>query len=488
MRHVVILAGGGGTRFWPLSTPERPKQFLRLFGRRSLLGDTIARCRGLVPPSRLWIVTNAAHVALTRREAPTIPPRRILGEPVGRNSAAAIALASRVIGEIDPAATLLFLPADAHIPDAAAFRETARVALDAAETARTFVTLGIQPTFPATGYGYLLPAPGPSIRPRRTDGGGYSGPRGRGAADVRCLAPATGASEGYASPWLEGAPGARNPRISRLEAIPLARFVEKPGAAKARRLLRAGALWNAGMFAGRAETFVEAFEEFLPPVARGLSAAGKAWGRGAASFARCLKAAYPTLPSISIDYAVMEHASRSRDWSLLTVPGRFAWSDVGTWSKLYDLLPKDSCGNATRGDHMLFQTRHCLIVAEPGHVVAAKGVRDLVVVRAPHLTLVASMRDSERVRDVVSAIERGRWRLAAYGRHFAVDSPRCAAFVLPSKGMRPLKETIATLGAKGILVTQFRRATLVSRRTSARLPPEVEKRIALLGVYSTAKR
>ncbi|MBI3099566.1 MAG: mannose-1-phosphate guanylyltransferase [Planctomycetes bacterium] len=457
MRHVVILAGGGGTRFWPLSTPERPKQFLRLFGRRTLLADTVARCRGLVPPSRTWVVTNAAHVALTRREAPTIPARQILGEPVGRNSAAAMALAARVIGEIDPAATLLFLPADAHIPDAAAFRDTARVALDFAEAPRTFVTLGITPTFPATGYGYLVPVPGPgpSLRPPSRPPAaseGYSGPRGKGAADARGLASMAVVSEGCAGPRVSNMASPRGPQRSRSQALPLARFVEKPVASKARRLLRAGARWNAGIFAGRADAFDEAFEEFLPPVARGMVAAGREWRRGEKLLARGLRAAYAPLPSISIDYAVMEPASRSRDWHLLTVPGRFAWSDVGTWRALRDLMTLDPDGNAVRGSHE-GHSRDCLLMATRGSHVSVSGVHDLAVISSPRATLVARLSEAERVREIPEALARGRGRRAGAGLHVGVDTVGCRveanrSHVVGTLGVRDLKIRVTSKGAE----------------------------------------
>ena len=342
--HAVILAGGSGTRFWPLSTPARPKHLLALLGPRTLLEETARRLRGLVPPSRTVVVTARAQAAAVRRALPG-PGFSVLAEPRPRNTAAAVALAAARIAARDRDATLVVLSADHWIPDAAAFRRTLRAAAARARAARTLVLVGVRPDRPATGYGYLLP--------------------GRRAATVRGAA-----------------------------VHPVAEFTEKPGPATARRWLRDGRrLWNSGIFAWRAAVFLDEVRRRLPALHRVLVASGAATGSP-----RALALAYARAPSISLDYGILEKSDRVE-----CVEAGFRWDDLGSFAALHRRLPKDAAGNAARGDLVAVASRGVLAVAPAGHRVAVVGVRGLAVVVADGVTLVLPLDRSEEVRRAAEA-------------------------------------------------------------------------------------
>ena len=327
--HAVVLAGGSGTRFWPLSTGRRPKHLLALLGRRTLLEEAAARLRGLVPPSRTTVVTAREQAAAVRR---LLPALAVLAEPVPRNTAAAVTLAAARILRIDPDATLVVVSADHWIPDGPAFRRTMRAAARRAAAAGTLVLVGIRPDRPATGYGYLRPG-------RRT------------------------------------APGVKA----------VARFTEKPGPATARRWLRAGShLWNAGLFAWRADAFLREAGEHLPAHVRALSGGRTAGYRG--------------LPSVSLDYGILEKSSRVE-----VVEAAFRWDDLGSFAALHRRLPKDGAGNAARGRLVAGDARGNLSFAPDGHVTALLGVEGLAVVTVAGATLVVPLDRCEEVRGLADA-------------------------------------------------------------------------------------
>lgn len=334
MRHAVILAGGSGERFWPLSRPERPKQFLPLGGERSLLRATFERVRGVVPPERIWVVTLARHAARVRRELPEIAPARILREPEARNTAPALYYSALIVGRNDPRAALLVVPADAWAPEAAPYRRALRAALRAAERTPHLVLVGVRPTRPETGYGYIEPG------------------------DVLGSGPAR--------------------RVRR--------FVEKPTLARARRFLSGGRhLWNCGIFAWTAGTFIEAVERHLPELSR-------AFG-GAVPAGKRLREAYGRAPRISVDYGVLERAR-----NVAVVPAAFPWDDLGSWRAL-ERLGK---GGFTRGSVAAWDSPGLVAWAERGDI-AVIGVPDVVVVHTPDATLVVA---KERVQEVRRAAER----------------------------------------------------------------------------------
>jgi mannose-1-phosphate guanylyltransferase len=273
MRHAVILAGGSGERFWPLSRPERPKQFLPLGGDASLLRATFERVRGVVPPERIWVVTLDRHARRVRRELPEVAPGRVLREPQARNTAPALALAAWSIGRRDPAGTLLVVPADAWAPRAAPYRKALRAALAAASPGEHLVLIGVRPTRAETGYGYIEPGD----------------PLGRGPA--------------------------RSVR----------RFVEKPNPARAKRFLSGGKhLWNCGIFAWTVPAFTEAVETHLPQLFRAFR--GMA---GPPLSGNALARAYGKAPRISVDVGILERARNAA-----VVPAAFPWDDLGSWRAL----------------------------------------------------------------------------------------------------------------------------------------------------------
>lgn len=336
MLHAVVLAGGGGTRLWPASRRRNPKQLLALGARadESLLAATVRRLEAVVGGPQIWVVTAAEQLAGVVAALPGVPPAQILAEPVGRNTAAAIGLAAVRVAARDPDAVLAAVPADHAIGNEAEYRAVIGRALALAAAEDTIVGVGILPTGPETGFGYLEP----------------------------------------------GAPGPGGSRV-------VARFVEKPDRAHAERYVAAGYLWNAGMFFFRARRILGEIARHLPPLAAGLSeiAAGAP-----------LEDVYPTLPSISIDYGVME---KTRD--LLVLTGDFGWSDVGSWSALADVRRADAAGNVSAG-RLVAVDAHDNIVATDAGLVALVGVSGLVVVRAGNAVLVVPRDRAQDVRNVVA--------------------------------------------------------------------------------------
>ena len=343
------MAGGSGTRFWPRSRERVPKQLLAIAGRRSLLADTLARVRPLVTARRTYVVTAAGHAAAVRREARGLPRANVLIEPVGRNTAAAIALAARRIARTSPDALMSVLPADHVIGNEATFRATLSRAMDVAAETDRLVTIGVAPTHPETGYGYI------QVGERLET----SGP----------------------------------------PAHAVARFLEKPDAARARALIDQGnVLWNAGIFAWRVGRILDELRRWVPEVMAPLEAAV---ARGTA---QALVRAYRRIPSVSIDTGVLERAER-----VAVVPATFPWSDVGSWAAVADLWRDGSTGNAVRGATVLVDSAGCVVDAG-SRLVALVGVQDLVVVDTPDALLVCPKARAQDVRLVVDELRRRRLR------------------------------------------------------------------------------
>jgi mannose-1-phosphate guanylyltransferase len=348
--HAVILAGGSGTRFWPASRRMRPKQLLPLAGAASepLIAATLRRLAPLVPPERVWISTGTRLVDATAAALPTVPRANFLAEPVARNTAPCIGLASATIARMDPDAIVAVLPADHFIGDEPAFRAVlARAAEIAADGWLT--TIGIVPTRPETGYGYI--EVGDSI--------------GSNAHAVR-------------------------------------RFVEKPTREKAESFIAGGHhLWNAGMFFFRVSVMRDAIAAHLPALAEGLARieAAAAAGNEAATLAEV----FPTLPSISIDHGLMEKASR-----IAVVPGSFGWNDVGSWQVTWEMSERDAAGNAVPAGTVAVDAKNNLI-RDLSSTAARKrwalvGVSDLVVVETDDAVLVIPRERAQDVRLVVDAL------------------------------------------------------------------------------------
>jgi len=346
----VIMAGGMGTRFWPLSTPERPKQFVTLFGERSLLQMSFDRLRGLVPPERILVLTNAAHVAIAREQLPELPEGHIIGEPVRRDTAAAVALAAVLVRERFGDSVILTLTADHLIEPTDLFQQDLVSAARQVAAADVFYTFGIKPTYAATAYGYLET-------------------------------------------------GAVVTRDGGIEHFELKQFREKPDLETARRYVDSGRfLWNSGMFVWKAATILREIRTWLPGHSEALEPLGGC--DGTPRWQEALEKAFAGIRPISIDYGVMEKTRTP----LRCVASRFSWSDVGGWPALGDLLARDSRGNAVRGTLRAIDASGNLVFSEaPGETVALIGVEGLIVVRSGNRTLVARKEDADRIRELLES-------------------------------------------------------------------------------------
>jgi mannose-1-phosphate guanylyltransferase len=348
--RAVILAGGRGTRFWPLGRAARPKQFLAIAGPDPMLLATVRRVRPLVPPRRMTLIADAAQTRRARKLLPGLPRTSFLVEPEARNTAPALMLATARVFLENPEAVVAVLPADHLITDRARFLSRLRAGAEAASRQDAFVVFGIPPTHPATGFGYIR-------HDRRA---------GR--------------------------------RIGGTPFYPVLGFKEKPALAQAEEYTASGEYaWNSGMFLWRAGVFADMIRRYAPELER-------AWADIVAALrsksATALKRAFRSAPALSIDYALMEKAE-----GVLVADGDFGWSDVGAWSTLLGIWPKDDAGNAVRGETVALDSRNCL-VWNPGRLTALVGVRDLVVVETGDALLVCDAALDQRVRDIVEVLKR----------------------------------------------------------------------------------
>lgn len=363
MLHLIIMAGGSGTRFWPESRRARPKQFLTLAGQRSLLQQAADRCLPWIPPERIRVVTNSAHVTETARQLPQLARPHITPEPCGRNTAPCIGLAAWQVHHDDPDAILLVTPADHLIRPEAEFRATVERAVKlVTENPAASVLFGIPPTYPATGYGYIE--------------------RGATLADAA------------QSAWI------------------VSRFREKPDEPTARSFIQTGHFyWNSGIFVWRAARILELLEEFQPAIYTGLDhIASRAKVVGWES---AINDEFAKLPSISIDNGVLEPlaASGSSADSVIVIPATFEWDDVGSWQALPKVLGTDDCGNTVAGAAFPIDTAGCIIRTTADHLVATIGLKDFVVVHTDDATLIAPKGDEAALRKLVALLEqRGQSR------------------------------------------------------------------------------
>jgi mannose-1-phosphate guanylyltransferase len=352
MLHALIMAGGGGTRFWPRSRQKRPKQFLALTGDRTLIQLALDRIEAAVPPERTWVITAGMHREEVSRQLPALAADHIIGEPGGRDTAACIGLGAALIAQQDPAAVMLVMPADHVIEPVQEFRRAAHVAEQLVEEhPGALVTFGVSPTYPATGYGYIH----------------------------------------------------RGQELAIRQAIPVYRvqaFREKPNPDLAERFLASGQyFWNSGIFVWKAATILDALRQRQPKLCAAVQRVAQAWP--SAERDRVLRREYEGLERISIDYAVMEHAQE-----VLVAQAPFRWDDVGSWLALERMHPQDADGNTVLATHCGLHTRGCVIVGDAGRLIATVGVNDLLVIQDGDATLVADRREEGAVKQLVELLKK----------------------------------------------------------------------------------
>ncbi len=347
--YAVIMAGGSGTRFWPLSRRTRPKQLLTLLGTKTLLEETVDRVRSVIPPERIYVFTNEILKSQCIRRLRRIPRRQIVAEPAARNTAPTIGLAAHEILRRDPDGIMVVLPADHVIREAARFRHILRAACRWASKEGRSVTVGIKPTRPDTGYGYIR--------------------KGRRIGSV--------AGEGI---------------------FAVERFTEKPPPATARKYVASGRyLWNGGIFVWRATTLLANLRRHKPQMAGLLARIASA---GGARAPRAFRRMFPRLEKVSIDYAVMEKVS-----NCFVVEADVGWSDVGSWAVVHELLPKDAAGNLRPRSSLCLESHGNMIVS-PRKFVVTVGVQGLVIVESDDALLVAAIDRSQDVGKAVQELER----------------------------------------------------------------------------------
>ena len=345
------MAGGIGSRFWPMSTPECPKQFIDVMGSgKTMIQMTVERFAPLCPMENFWVVTGASYVDIVREQLPGIPIGNILAEPCARNTAPCIAYACWKIRLADPSANIVVTPSDALVLDGEEFRRVIGTALDFTAEDRRIVTVGITPTRPETGYGYIQ-----TIRHCESDSSWQS--------------PCT-------------------------EIRPVSAFREKPSLEVAKEYLSDGNyLWNAGIFVWNVSTIVNSIRAYVPDLAAKMDRMAESFGTE--SEADAVAEIFPTCEKISIDYAVMEKADY-----IFTIPGDFGWSDVGTWGSLRTLLPQDEAGNAVVGANVhLYGCTGCIVHAPNASSMVLEGLHDSIVVEREGRVLICRLSEEQRIKD-----------------------------------------------------------------------------------------
>ena len=343
MNHIVIMAGGIGSRFWPMSTQEYPKQFVDVLGTgKTMIQMTVERFAPLCPIENIWVVTSREYVPIVREQLPGLPVENILPEPAMRNTAPCIAYACWKIRQQDPYANVVVTPADAMVVDVNEFRKVIGRALDFTASGKRIVTVGITPTRPETGYGYI----------------------------------------------------AAGEQASESGILNVDSFREKPAHAVAKEYLAAGNyLWNAGIFVWNIDTITDSLRKFNPDLAAKMDQMSKAFYT--ADEEAVVAKIFPTCEKISIDYAVMEKADY-----IYTIPGDFGWSDVGTWGSLWTLLPHDEDGNAVVGENIhLNDCRGCIVHAPGASSVVLQGLEDCIVSKHGDRLLISRKDHEQQITD-----------------------------------------------------------------------------------------
>jgi mannose-1-phosphate guanylyltransferase len=344
----VIMAGGRGTRFWPLSRTHMPKQLLPLGGDNSLLRETYERLEPLVGADRILVITSGSLAEPTRAQLPELPPENIITEPVGRNTAPCAVLGMAVAAKIDPSAPVALLPADHFIPDQDVFRNQLSQAFELVSHKKTVVTFGIRPNRPETGYGYI---------------------------ETEDLVDSAGFRSGL-------------------------RFVEKPDLQTAAEYLTSGRFfWNSGIFIWNPDFFATSSREFVPVICDLMAPVAGTFGTD--GFSQALDIAYDNCPADSIDYAVMEKLP-----GFTLTEARFTWSDLGSWDSWGELAPSMGDGNRGKGQILAVDSANNILMGGEGRTIAMVGVEDLIVVDTPDALLICRKADAQRIKEVISHLEK----------------------------------------------------------------------------------
>jgi len=342
--QVVIMAGGSGTRFWPFSTPDLPKQFLNLTGEGSMIQLTIDRLEGFVDVSDVWVLTQDRFVETVLQQCPKLDASQVVGEPMARDTSGAVALGAGLVNAKDPEATMVVLPADHVIKDTASFQDSLVQAVNLAQE-DYFVTIGIQPTYPAEIYGYLE-------RGNEIEGGHL-----------------------------------------------LKAFVEKPQLEVAESYLKGGQhFWNAGMFVWKTSKLISELTTHLPEHAKMAKALGDAWGQD--NWAELAKKEFEPLPKISIDYGLMEKVNE-----IAMIEAKFDWNDVGGWAALEALIAQDEFGNTIKGASVIKDSERNIIISEDeSRPTLVNGISDCVIVNAKAGTLICHRNEIERIKGLIEQV------------------------------------------------------------------------------------
>ena len=354
MTHTIIIAGGSGKRLWPKSRNRFPKFMLKVSSKNSLIKETLKRERRISPLESILIITNKEHLSLLKKELKGFPAKNIIAEPQAKNTAAAICLGTHIIAEKDPNGIVFIMPADQLIEESKKIYEVLNLASLIAHIKDGLVTIGIKPTYPATGYGYIK----------------------TGILYKRLMA---------------------GPRY---DIFRVAKFTEKPSIKKAKAFLKSKAyLWNSGMFVGKARVFLEEFKRYKPSIYSTAEKIAKSIvARGKRSKIERL---YKKFQATSIDYAVMEKSRR-----VYVVKADIGWQDIGSWLSLTELLGKDRNNNTILGNHVGTGLKDSVIISDKGNLIATAGLDDIIVVQSGDATLICSKEKADDLRAITELAEK----------------------------------------------------------------------------------
>ena len=349
--YAAIIAGGSGTRLWPKSRQAKPKQFQSLYGENTLLQDTVTRLEPLVPQENIFVIANQSHESIIREQLPSLPAGNVIGEPMGKDTAPAVGVIATIIHHRDPDAIILVSPADHIILKEKAFRRLLEVGEQVAGEGANVVTIGIKPTSPETGYGYIQ------------------------------------MSENHR-------------HVDDVDVHEVISFKEKPDLKTAEEYVASwNYVWNSGMFIWSAKTIVDLFRDHAPDIYKLLARFDGAIGTPDET--RVFEEIYDAFPRISVDYAILEHAK-----SIFVIPASIGWSDLGSWPSLREVQEPDEDGNVVIGDHLGIDTHSCLIHGEHGRLIATVGLDNIIIVDTGDAVLVLPANRSQDIKRLLDEIKR----------------------------------------------------------------------------------